>query len=299
MEYMSGMIHADNTAYSLQANGNMSKEELNLLFALRKPIEFADYSYSSRNSSKGALLAEAKTLFSYLAENDSMDSARRAVLQEDLLAKKAYQTRKRCWAILHARYFPGRENSVANHPILSLFQDHTSETMKRGVLYYHYAISDLFSYEVTVELVYDLYRRGLTNIAPRDIHAFLDSKAMTHPEINKWSPQTRSSLVSHYLSAMRDFGILEGKVRKKIHRPTVEDDLFLYIITYLKDCGKSPREIVTSIDFRLFLLSPDEVEAKLIKAQQNNRIHFKKSGRIISLELPWRSIHEYIKDIGQ
>jgi hypothetical protein len=54
-------------------------------------------------------------------------------------------------------------------------------------------------------LIYDVYRRGLTNIAPRDIHEFFDLKKKVHPEINKWSPQTRLSIASHYLSAMRDF----------------------------------------------------------------------------------------------
>jgi len=216
------------------------------------------------------------------------------------LPKKAYETRKKCWAVLHARYFPGRESSVAHHPIIALFQAQASETMKRGVLYYHFAISDLVSYEATVELIYELYRSGLKNIAPRDIHAFLDSKATAHPEINTWSPQTRSSLVGHYLSAIRDFGILEGKVQKKIHRPTVEEDLFLYIITYLRDCGKTPKEIVTSNDFKLFLLSPEEVEAKLMEARQaNESIRFHKSGRILSLELPWRSLHDYVEHIGR
>ena len=137
------------------------------------------------------------------------------------------------------------------------------------------------------------------NISPRDIHNFLEFKKTSHPETNTWSPQTRLSLVSHYLSAMRDFGILEGKVRKKIRRPTVEDDLFLYIVIFLRDCGKTTKAIMNSNDFKLFLLSQQEVEAKMIEAQRNKRIHFRKSGHIVSLELPWRSIIEYIENIGQ
>jgi hypothetical protein len=44
--------------------------------------------------------------------------------------------------------------------------------------------------------------RGVKNIAIRDVHEFLDSKISSHPEINEWSPQTRLSLASHYLSAI-------------------------------------------------------------------------------------------------
>lgn len=277
----------------------LNMELTKMLLAFRNPIERSRSAYSSRNSSKGALLAEAKILFSHLARNNCIGLARQAVIQDNIFAKKTYQTRKRCWEVLHSRYFPCNEGSEYVHPIIVLFRTRTSEMMQRGILYYHFVTSDLFSYDMTVELVYNMFRRGQTNIAPRDVHEFLDSKAKSHPEINNWSPQTLSSLVSHYLSAMRDFGILKGKVQKKIHRPTVEDDLFLYIVTYLRDCGKSPKAIISSDDFKLFLLSQQEVEAKLLEVQRMGRIRFRKSGHLVSLELPWRSLIEYIENIGQ
>lgn len=276
-----------------------SGELKSVLLSLRNPIEDRGTKYSSRNSSKGALLTEAKILFSYLAKGNSLDLARQAIIQDNIFVKKTNQTRKRCWEVLHSRYFPQREDSEQIHPIIALFRIKASEKMKQGVLYYHFAISDLFSYEATTELIYDLYRRGLTNIAPRDVHEFLDTKTKSHPEINTWSPQTRLSLVSHYLSAMRDFGILEGKNQKRVHRTTVEEDLFLYIVTYLRDCGKSPKAILGNDDFKLFLLSQQEVEFRLIEAQRKGGIHFQRAGHIVSLDLPWRSILEYIENIGQ
>jgi hypothetical protein len=269
------------------------------LLAMRRPVEDSASPYSSRNSSKGALLTEAKILFSYLAKGNSLGSARQGVFQDNIFVKKTHQTRKKCWEVLHSRYFPREEDLEQIHPIIALSRTKASEKMKQGVLYYHFAISDLFSYEVTTELIYDLYRRGLSNVAPRNIHEFLDLKKKFHPEINKWSPQTRLSLVSHYLSAMRDFGILEGKNQKRVHRPTVEEDLFLYNVTYLRDCGKSPKAILVNDDLKLFLLSQQEVEFRLLEAQRKGRIHFQKAGHIVSIELPWRSILEYIENIGQ
>jgi hypothetical protein len=279
--------------------GRDIKKIQDYLSVMRRPVEDSASPYSSRNSSKGALLTEARILFSYLAKENSLDSARQAIFQDNIFVKKTHQTRKKCWDVLHSRYFPREEDLEKIHPIIALFRTKASEKIKQGVLYYHFAISDLFSYEVTAELIYDLYRRGLMNIAPRNIHDFLGLKKKVHPEINQWSPQTRLSLVSHYLSAMRDFGILEGKNQKRIHRPTVEEDLFLYIVTYLRDCGPSPKTILVSNDFKLFLLSQQEVEFRLIEAQRKGRIDFQKSGHVVSLELPWRSILEYIENIGQ
>lgn len=269
------------------------------IIALRRPVERKGFPYSSRNSSKGALLREAEILFFHLARtNSSLESARNAVMEDNILGKRTHETRRRCWAVLHSRYFPTSKNSESFHPIIPLYRKSIPETMRRGALYYHYATSDLFSYEATTELVYSLARRGVKTVAPRDIYMFLNSKLKEHPEVSEWSPQTIRSLVSHYLSALRDFGVLEGKVHKKIHRPYVEENLFLYIATCLRDSGKSPRAILYSRDFRLFLLSEEEVRLMFIEAQHNGRIRFKTSGRIISLELPWRSILEYIETLG-
>ena len=154
------------------------------LLAMRRPVEDSASPYSSRNSSKGALLTEAKILFSYLAKGSSLDLARQGVFQDNIFGEKTHQTRKRCWEVLHSRYFPREEDLEQIHPIIALFRSKASEKMKQGVLYYHFATSDLFSYEATTELIYDLYRRGLANIAQRNIHKFLDLKKKFHPEIN-------------------------------------------------------------------------------------------------------------------
>jgi len=170
--------------------------------------------------------------------------------------------------------------------------------MKQGVLYYHFATSDLFAYEATTHFIYESAHNDLTSITPRGVGEFLNSRFEVHPEINTWSYQTRKSLVTHYLSALRDFGILEGKARKKIRRPMIELKLFIYVASVLKDCGTPARNILTSDDFKLFLLSPTEVESRFAEANQKNKVKFTKSGKIVSLEFPWETTHDYIKTLG-
>jgi len=269
------------------------------LLAMRKPVEKADLPYNSRNSSKGSLLTESEIVFSYLIRNNcNLESARHAVFHDNILAKRTYQTRKRCWAVLHSRYFPSKWNNVHINPIIAIYKSNTSDSIKRGVLYYHFATSDLLTYEVTTKLIYSLAHKGFTNMSPRIINEFLDSRADSHPEINVWSYNTRNRLISHYLSSLRDFGILEGKARKNIRYPVVEEALFLYIATVLKDCGKSSKDILASEDFKLFLLTPADVTNRFIEASQNNKIKFRKSGKIVSLEFPWETTHDYIKTFG-
>jgi hypothetical protein len=278
---------------------NDTKTLKEYILAMRRPLERTDSPYSSSNSSKGSLLTESEIVFSYLLKNNcNLNLARRAVIRDNILAKRTYKTRKLCWELLHSRYFPTKFADGHLNPIISIYKTNASETIKRGVLYYHFATSDLFAYEVTTKLIYSLANKGFTNISPRIVNEFLDSRAGSHPEVNNWSHNTRNRLVSNYLSSLRDFGILEGKARKIIHRPMVEEALFLYVANILKDCGKSSRDILLSEDFRLFLLTPEQVINRFIEADRNNKIRFKKSGNILSLEFPWKTVHDYIKSLG-
>ena len=192
----------------MQNTDQPSKERRRLLLDLRRPIEDPGAPYSTRNSSKGALLSEAHILFSFLVEKDSLGAAREAVIKDNLFQKRTDVTRRLCWKVLHARYFPGNQDTLSLHPIVNLYRADAPEPLKKGIIYYHYAISDRFSYDAAVGRSYDSFIHGLSVIAPRHIHDFLDSKVEDHPEMKYWSPQTRRSLVSHYLSALRDFGIL-------------------------------------------------------------------------------------------
>ena len=114
------------------------------LLAMRNPVETSGFPYSSRNSSKGALLTESEIVFSYLAKNNcNLDSVRHAVIHDNILAKRTYQTRKRCWEVLHSRYFSTKFANGYFNPIIAIYKTNLSEKMKGSVLYYHFATSDL------------------------------------------------------------------------------------------------------------------------------------------------------------
>lgn len=243
-------------------------------------------------------MREAQRLFAFLAKGHSVAEARRAILFEDLLEKRTYETRRRCWTALSARYLspPGNPAVTA---ITNLVRACVPETVLSGVLYYHYTLSDLFTYETTVDCLFPLAMSGRETIAPRDIDCFLSGREAVHPEIRRWSPQTRKTLVSRYLSALRDFGILEGRAKKTIRKPFVPLELLLYMVYFLRDEGESGRGIVKSRDFRLFLLTPDEVAASLTRAAAQGYLRFERTGDMCILELPLRSVYEYTEKLRQ
>jgi len=255
--------------------------------------------YTAKNSSKGSLLVETKNLFRFLAnEIPSLTAARKAVIERNIFNKKTFHSRNTCWKVLHARYFSGASDDVSGHPLVALFRRSSDLSLLEGALYYHFMIGDHLYYNITVDLLFQFFKQGKAHLSVLDIHEFMKAKSTEHPEIDKWSPQTRRHLISHYLSSLKDFGLLEGRYVKRIKKPFISDDLFLYVVTILRDSKTGPLNILFNNDFKLFLLSEAEVANKLVEANRKGKIKFYQSGQNISLELPWESLDEYIRNIG-
>jgi len=266
---------------------------------MREPIKKTPGIYTAKNSSKGSLLPEAKILFGFLAnEIASLAAARKEVIKKNIFNKKTFHSKNTCWKVLHARYFSGSPDDVSSHPLVALFRNSSNSSLLEGALYYHFMKGDRLYNDITVDLLFQFFRQGKAHLSALDIHEFMKAKSADHPEIEKWSPQTRRSLINHYLSSIKDFGLFEGKYVKKLKKPFVHEDLFLYIVTLLKDSQHKPSNILKNDDFRLFLLSETEVASKLYEASQKKKIKFYQSGQTVSLQLPWESLDEYIRNIG-
>lgn len=277
---------------------NKESNSIRKLAIFRSAIDTADWRYTTLNSSKGSMLRETLLFFNYLAKNQSITDARSAVLYENILSKQTRQNRKKYWEMLRKRYFPDEIEKLELHPIFNLFKGRVSDLLKRWVLYYHFALSDLLLYEIITRFVYDSFVEGKTRITPRLVSNFVQLRKKIHPETNSWSLSTENRMIRNYLAAMRDFGILQGSRNKRINKPTLSDDIILYVLTFLKDCGKLPKEIIECHDFRLFLLPQEELESRLVDIALRSRIAFQKSGHLITLTLPWESTIEYIRSIG-
>ena len=82
---------------------------------------------------------------------------------------------------------------------------------------------------------------------------------MTGRGIGEWSPQTTDKVASNYLTIARDFGLLEGTQRKVFTRLYVPLPTFVYVLYRLRDEGRPTKSIVTSDDFKLFLMDQRDV----------------------------------------
>jgi BrxA len=77
---------------------------------------------------------------------------------------------------------------------------------------------------------------------------FLERASYAHPVIKKWRESTRTKLVQSILARLRDFGVLRGIQRKRIHRPVVSPEAVFHLLRVLLAEGHSGRAVLDAPD---------------------------------------------------
>jgi hypothetical protein len=254
--------------------------------------------WSSRNSSKGALLLESVECLQFLAEGHSMDKLQRAIREKDLLGKRTREARRRYWSLISWRYLTPPE-SVVTRALAALSCRGADDPALRGALYFHFCLTDRLTFDVATDLLWTLQQQGRDIIHAAEVEAYIRAGAAAHPEVDSWSSRTLKKLASSLLSALRDFGRLTGGAKKRLVQPPLPDELLVYVCKFLSAEGKTAREMLGASDFRLWGRTPQEVGVRLAKLSQSGALRFEWSGDIAVLDLGEETFDAYARRLGQ
>jgi len=162
------------------------------------------------------------------------------------------------------------------------------------VLFYEYCQVDALLYDLTTHCTYQLYQNARTAISKVDISEWLSQQEAGHPEIATWSPYTRNRLVRGYLTTIRDFGLVTGAKQKAFHKFYVPREAFVYVLYHQKERGIEGKALIHSEDWRLFLLSKDEIVFLLEDAAKGGFVHFRYAGDIYDLQFVHNDLEEVV-----
>ncbi len=241
--------------------------------------------YSSRNTSKGALLKEAFTLFSAIREDgQNPDDLREMVLRGQMFPSTSYENRQRIWDNLHYRYFaPGLPWIIRGLTAASGAGANSPEFVSLAYLYF--ALRDRLTFDLVTGLIWERWLARSLTISSADVVGFLERSSAQHLAVSKWSESTRTKLAQSILAAVRDFGLLRGIYAKQIQRPVVTPETVFHLLCILLAEGCHGRAVIEAPDWRLFLWSEDDAAKALAELAQRRWIRFERSGRTVILEL--------------
>jgi DNA-binding transcriptional regulator PaaX len=90
-----------------------------------------------------------------------------------------------------------------------------------------------------------------------------------------------------------DFGLLRGSVVKEFVSYPLSERSFLYLLYAIREEMHSPRKVLESEDWRMFLMTPADVERELLLLHQYRKLDYHVAGSIVELTLPCANACEY------
>jgi Putative inner membrane protein (DUF1819) len=252
--------------------------------------------YSSRIIKAGALLPDAKTLLlqwdvsATTAEN--LDRIRR----ENLLGKASRSRVEDIIAIFRQRYLC--EPPVTRSLVVLVRGRLPAQALDR-ILYFHAARADRLLHDVVTSVLVPIRARGITDIDPGEIRRALSTWVAEGKVGGEWSENTMARVAQGLLSALRDFGILQGAVHKKIAPAYLPVEAFAYIAFYLKQHQPSGAKLVELPDWGLFLLDREGVERFLFEAHQRGLLEYHAAGSVTRLNFPAANLEEYAHALAE
>ncbi|MBI2837089.1 MAG: DUF1819 family protein [Acidobacteria bacterium] len=240
---------------------------------------------SARNSSKGALVSEARAIFRAVADGFAIKDLRQACVAGHLLRHPAMETRRHIWNSLRHRYLAWGPPVWVVADLADAASGESRSRIFTGLAYLHYARRDRLTFDFVTEWLWGVWREKNLAVTRDDVLDFITEYEHRDAAVRRWRDSTRLKLAGNVLSALRDFGLFTGVQRKVLQRPQVPLEVVLHLCRLLDAEGLRGRSLLDAVDWRLFLFEAHDVSQALAQLAQRRDIHFEKSGRTTVLDL--------------
>ena len=166
-------------------------------------------------------------------------------------------------------------------------------------LYYLYAArAEALIADFVQDLLYTRYSIGSFDVHLEDALHFISQAEVDGHIPQPWSESVRLKVARGLLAALRDFGILEGRRKKRIATPFLPAVPFAHIAFLL---GQETRgaAVLTHPQWQLFLLDRDGVERLFLEADAAGLLRYSAAGSIVRIDFPEENLHAYSRFLAE
>ncbi|SBW20203.1 hypothetical protein FDG2_1621 [Candidatus Protofrankia californiensis] len=240
---------------------------------------------------KGAMINEAYSVFKCwdfaLSKRENLDRLR---------ADNSIGARSLTWLhevakVLNRRFEP----DTRDRPLVTLAQDGCPLDAWKPLLLWHMTRDEFLVRDFLQNWLFPA-SESRARVRADDVVAYLagigERGAVTK---HTWSETTTKRVAVGLLKIAADFGLLRGRAAKEFTTYHLPEPSFLYLLHAFRDEASSPGRIIGSADWRLFLMSPADVEAELLRLHQYRRLSYHVAGSIVELSLPCSDAASYAK----
>lgn len=226
------------------------------------PAVDADESLDPKIAHHGAYINETKLLLRAYVECKDYDELRRRAVEDNVLNKNTDEYRTNILREVTRRYIPDTKEYTQT-PLMKVVAADLRSDVTDWCLYYEFA-RDPFICVVTQDFLYPEHERGTLSVRATDVVTFLESIQEDYAELRDRSDATIEEAATKYLTALRNFGLLEGTQRKEFAVTYTPDETVSYVVYQLFERGAtSATEIIEHDDWQLLLMNESDVRRRI------------------------------------
>lgn len=207
-------------------------------------------------------IGETKRILQTYVECGSYEDLERRVVEGNILNKNTDEYRTNILREVTRRHILDKEEYTET-PLMQVVTTDVRSDVIDWCLYYEFA-QDPFIRVVTTDFLYPEFERGTLAIKAADIVDFVESIQADYADLRDRSESTINEAATKYLTALKNFGVLEGTQRKEFAVTYIPDETIAYVVYRLFQKGaNSASEIIEHEDWKLFLMDEGEVQRRL------------------------------------
>ena len=239
---------------------------------------------------KGAMIEETYAVFAAWEFERSKRENLERLRQENFIGASSATWLRDVAKVLNRRYDPvGRDR-----PLVLLAQHGFPLEEWKPLLFWHMTRDEFLVRDFIETWLFTAYDAGMLRIRAEEVEEYLGDIAKRGATTEHgWSEQTTRRVAAGLLKLAVDFGLLRGSVAKEFASFHLPERSFLYLLHAMRDEKLSPSKLISSPEWRLFLMRPSDVEQELLRLHQYRKLEYQVAGSLVQLSLPCASTREY------
>ena len=246
--------------------------------------------YTSRIIKASALLSDTKILLNEWDLSLSVGENMARMRELNLFGKASRSRIDDILTIFRQRYF---DDPAVGRMLVTLTQQGAPSGWIDPLLYFFSAQNDAVLRDIVVEVLYPRMQLGYDDVSVELITRTIRTWVAEEKTTTVWGDKTILRVAQNALAALRDFGILQGKARKRIKPFYLPTPAFVLTAHWLQGRLRSGERVVHSDDWKLFFLSVDGVERFFIEAHQEHLLSYQAAGSVVRIDFPTNDLVEY------
>jgi hypothetical protein len=238
---------------------------------------------------KGALIEETYQTFAAWEASQSKRANLDRVRSGEVLSGSETWLRDVA-KVLNRRFDPtGRDRAL-----ITLAKGACPLVVWKPILLWHITRDEFLVRDFLIHFLYPLRASGALRVSPQEVVAYLSSIAdrggVTE---HAWSERTRDRVAAGLLKLATDFDLLVGTMHRELVTYHLPDDAFLYILHAIHEREKNGRKVISSDEWKMFMMDAANVEHELLRLHQFRRVEIHVAGSLAQIELPAPSADEF------